>query len=181
MEVHDLKQDVVYKFTADRWLSKNHGDKTIVAELPVSEKVLSDGTVEAGPGDKTTYEVAVKTGNVRNAGTDANVFCTIVGTNGDTGERALTRSKNHRMNKFERNHTDLFDLEAVDLGDLTRLKIWHDNKGLLGGDWFLDSVTVKCAGNADVVFPCNAWLSQGQGLVKELSPQTTDVEGFQVR
>ena len=48
-----------------------------------------------------TYEVHVYTGDVKSAGTDANVFLTMFGENGDTGERALSKSETHR-DKFER-------------------------------------------------------------------------------
>ena len=44
----------------------------------------------------------VYTGDERFAGTDANVFLTIYGENGDTGERALKDSSTN-INKFERN------------------------------------------------------------------------------
>ena len=47
------------------------------------------------------YEVRVYTGDIKSAGTDANVFLTMFGENGDTGERALTKSETHR-DKFER-------------------------------------------------------------------------------
>ena len=43
----------------------------------------------------------VVTGNVSHAGTDANVFLTIYGENGDSGERQLSKSETNR-NKFER-------------------------------------------------------------------------------
>ena len=41
------------------------------------------------------------TGDVRGAGTDANVFCIIFGDRGDTGERKLHKSETN-SNKFER-------------------------------------------------------------------------------
>lgn len=39
-----------------------------------------------------------------------------------TGQVPLKASKNHSMNKFERNQMDEFDFEAVDIGDLTKIK-----------------------------------------------------------
>ena len=47
--------------------------------------------------------VTVYTGDVRGAGTDANVFINMSGEYGDTGERQLEDSSTHSMNKFERN------------------------------------------------------------------------------
>jgi len=48
-----------------------------------------------------TYKVSVMTGDVYGAGTDANVFLTIYGDLGDTGERKLSKSETN-SNKFER-------------------------------------------------------------------------------
>ena len=36
----------------------------------------------------TTFSVTIKTGDKKNAGTDANVFITLFGTQDDTGKRA---------------------------------------------------------------------------------------------
>lgn len=59
--------------------------------------------------------MSVKTGDVRGAGTDANVFVQIYGDKGDTGKLQL-RSAENTKNKFERGRTDQFVLEAVDIG-----------------------------------------------------------------
>ena len=41
------------------------------------------------------YKVCTYTGDVRGAGTDANVTITIFGENGDTGEHCLDNSRNN--------------------------------------------------------------------------------------
>lgn len=46
------------------------------------------------------------TGDVKGAGTDANVFITMYGEYGDTGERQLGNSDTHR-NKFERGNVSV--------------------------------------------------------------------------
>ena len=46
------------------------------------------------------------TGDVKGAGTDANVFITIYGEYGDTGERQLSKSETH-SNKFERRNVSV--------------------------------------------------------------------------
>lgn len=78
------------------------------------------------------YKVQVKTGDIRGAGTDANVFLQLFGVNGDAGERKLESSGNN----FERGHTDTFGIEAVDLGDLIKARVRHDGSGF-GSAWFL--------------------------------------------
>lgn len=62
------------------------------------------------------YSVKVLTGNLPGAGTDADVFITIFGKNGDSGERVLDNAQDN----FERGRTDVFSVEAVDLGELER-------------------------------------------------------------
>lgn len=47
-----------------------------------------------------TYKISVRTGDMYKAGTDANVFLTIYGDLGDTGERKLSKSESSK-NKFE--------------------------------------------------------------------------------
>lgn len=44
---------------------------------------------------ETTYLVTVVTGNQPRAETDAEIFCTLIGQWGDTGERILSDSKSH--------------------------------------------------------------------------------------
>jgi hypothetical protein len=108
-----------------------------------------------------TYEVTVKTTNKRGAGTDANVYIIIYGELGDSGERHLNKSKTHR-NKFERNQTDIFDLEIVHLGELKKVRVWHDNSGLLA-KWHLETITVKDTKTGkEYEFPCNRWLAKGE-------------------
>lgn len=62
------------------------------------------------------------------AGTDANVWMIIFGENGDTGTLALKESSN--TNKFERKQTDTFRFpDILGLGELSKVRIWHDNSG----------------------------------------------------
>ena len=78
--------------------------------------------VDLGP---VKYEVLVVTGDVKHAGTDANVFITVYGTNGDTGKRPLTKKF---RNLFERNQIDKFILEVVDLGTLLLKLLKHSSQ-----------------------------------------------------
>lgn len=55
---------------------------------------------------------------------DCNLICFL--------RRNLKSSKTYR-DKFERNHGDLFTVEAADLGNLKKIKIGHDNAGLSAG------------------------------------------------
>jgi hypothetical protein len=84
--------------------------------------------------------VYVNTGDVWGAGTDANVSLILFGFRGDSGEQKLTSSETNK-NKFERKQTDVFTFECLELGELSKCRIWHDGSGP-GAGWFLDSVEV---------------------------------------
>ena len=105
------------------------------------------------------YVVEVYTGNKFGCGTNANVFCTVYGDKGDTGERQLSHSETH-MDKFEKGQMDKFKMECADLGNIYKLKIRHDNSGF-SPDWFLDRIEVK-DGIKTYVFYCEQWLAKGK-------------------
>ena len=73
------------------------------------------------PAAMTTYHVYVHTGNKLGAGTDANVYVVLFGGKDDTGTMFLKSSKTNK-NKFERNQMDEFVIEAVDIGELQKIK-----------------------------------------------------------
>lgn len=103
------------------------------------------------------YEIIVITGDVKGGGTDANVFITIYGVNGDSGKRAL---KQKFRNLFERGHTDRFMLEMLDLGELLRVRVEHDNTGTKAG-WYLECVEITNTANwVTTIFMCGKWLDR---------------------
>lgn len=65
------------------------------------------------------YDVQVTTGNVSNAGTDANVFITLHGPNGTTTK---TKLKNQSRNSFEKGKTDVFTIEVEDVGEISSIR-----------------------------------------------------------
>lgn len=108
------------------------------------------------------YQISVHTGDIDNAGTNANVYITIHGENGSTGLRLLKKSQNNES-KFEQGQTDIFEIEAVWLKDLTKVIIGHDGKGF-GAGWFMDKVVIKESADAEreFIFMCNRWLDEGE-------------------
>lgn len=121
--------------------------------------------------------MAVKTGDCFSAGTDANVFVTLFGEHGDTGQYQLNQSEN-TSNKFERGRVDKFTIEAVDIGRLERLHIGHDGTGP-GSGWYLDEVVVDAPSHGErYVFPCDRWLAKSESDGKidlDLYPRTETV------
>ncbi|XP_078666046.1 lipoxygenase homology domain-containing protein 1-like isoform X1 [Branchiostoma floridae x Branchiostoma belcheri] len=196
VEVEDVKAKKKYYFPCQRWLATDEDDGQIARELVPVDKALFDKTRSLKKGKSTTslrdelglemmaqtttYHVNVKTGDVRGAGTDANVYTILYGENDDTGIMQLKTSKNN-SNKFERNQLDEFTLEGVDIGDLKKIKIWHDNKGGFAG-WFLESVEINAPSLGQKwFFPCGRWLDKGQDdgkLERELFPTNTATEEY---
>jgi len=60
------------------------------------------------------------------------------------------------------------------LGDITKIRVEHDNSGFSPG-WLLDSVEItNTASNCKWAFPCNTWLDKRQGdgqIAKEFYPR----------
>ncbi len=103
----------------------------------------------------TTQHVTVVTGTARSGGTDAHVYLTMFGSNGNSGERELD---NH-ANNFEVGANDVFSIEMEDIGEIERVRVRHDNSGE-GPGWFLDRVIIHNERtDSEVVFPCNRWLA----------------------
>ena len=78
----------------------------------------------------TSYKITVKTSDLRGAGTDANVYVVIFGENGDSGQLHLKESQTNK-DPFERNQQDVFSIPSLlSLGQLVKMRVWHDNKGV---------------------------------------------------
>uniref|UniRef100_I3LDH6 Lipoxygenase homology PLAT domains 1 n=1 Tax=Sus scrofa TaxID=9823 RepID=I3LDH6_PIG len=188
IDITDMNNEITYYFPCQRWLAVEEDDGQLSRELlPVDESyVLSPSEDEEGGGggdnnplnnlaleqkDKsTTFSVTIKTGDKKNAGTDANVFITLFGTQDDTGMTLLKSSKTN-SDKFERDSIEIFTVETLDLGDLWKVRIGHDNTGK-GPGWFVDWVEVdapslgKC-----MTFPCGRWLAKNEddgAIVRDL-------------
>ncbi|MGW7042201.1 PLAT/LH2 domain-containing protein [Streptomyces avermitilis] len=101
------------------------------------------------------YRINVHTADVDGAGTDANVYITVFGSNGSSDEIQLDSGRDD----FERNSVDTFTHTLRDLGDLYRIRIRHDNSGSRPG-WFLDRITIRDEdSDKECAFPCARWLA----------------------
>uniref|UniRef100_A0A8C9QTD1 Polycystic kidney disease 1b n=1 Tax=Scleropages formosus TaxID=113540 RepID=A0A8C9QTD1_SCLFO len=82
------------------------------------------------------YRVLVKTGWVKGSGTTAHVGLSLYGLN-RSGSRHLRQD-----GAFQRNGLDDFQLETdANLGEIWKIRIWHDNTGL-DPSWYLQHVVV---------------------------------------
>ncbi|XP_030300549.1 oxygen-regulated protein 1 [Calypte anna] len=152
-----------FSFPARRWLDWDQGNGEISMELPVLQQGQPILPV-------TVYKVHVTTGELWNAGTEADVFICIYGERGDTGSRQLLRSQ--KPKKFLKGQTDIFAVEAVHLGHLYKIVMGHNGLGS-GNGWFLDKVVIKDPiTDLDYTFLCHRWLDQGQddgNIARELT------------
>lgn len=169
-EAEDDSDVESYWFFVSKWFARSEGDKLMVREfVPTDEQ----GKALRGQLEELDYKVDVVTGDESGAGTDSNVFITVYGENGDTGERQLKETIDDKRNKFERNQKDEFVIKAIDIGKLTKVKIRHDNTKM-GSAWFLDRVDVEdVKRKKNYFFYCQRWLAtdKDDGLIsRELVP-----------
>ena len=112
------------------------------------------------------YRIRVETSDVSYAGTDADVYVKLCGERGDTGKRHLKASLKNKMNKFEKGHTERFEVKAVDLGRIERVVVGHNAEGF-GAGWHLHSIVVR---NMDVdtstryLFPADRYVCHSSDL-----------------
>ena len=112
------------------------------------------------------YEIIVVTGSVNFAGTDAGVFITLYGKKGASEKLALTQTMDHRK-PFKKGAHDCFFVETDDVGEMTRVRIEHNNRGTAPG-WYLDHIEVKELDANDAPrrswrFNCNQWIATDEG------------------
>uniref|UniRef100_U3K6L3 Oxygen-regulated protein 1 n=1 Tax=Ficedula albicollis TaxID=59894 RepID=U3K6L3_FICAL len=166
-----------FSFPVHRWLAEDQAGGEISVEFPV----LQQG--------QPILPVHVTTGDLWNAGTEADVYISVYGERGDTGSRQLLRSQ--KSKKFS-----IFLSISVHLG-FCLYKIFIGHNGL-GSDqkshlhstlnhyvndrngWFLDKVVIKDPVKyLDYTFLCHRWLDQGQddgNIAREL--HVTDPSTF---
>ena len=119
------------------------------------------------------YKVEVTTGKGPGSDTQAKPYIEIRGLRGDTGIRRLYRSKNHPDEMFKLGQTDTFDVEAVDLNELTEILLGHSSQDR-GAGWFVEHITIKLEQPYVRLwnFPCKKWFDRGQddGKIERIIP-----------
>ncbi|ETE71768.1 XK-related protein 4, partial [Ophiophagus hannah] len=141
-------------YPLNRWLFEEDGSET-VTELAVVRP-------NEAPLKEITYSLSVYTGTLPASETDANIFITLFGTNGDSYKRQLKHSKS--CPQFEKGQISTFAIQAVDLGMLSSVLVEHNNSGY-GAGWYLDQILIQELGKSDsqYVFSCQQWLDSGVG------------------
>jgi lipoxygenase homology domain-containing protein 1 len=69
--------------------------------------------------------------------------------------------KKEEGDPFEKNKTDEFKLNGLDVGEVTKINLSHDGKSM-GDGWYVDTVTIVVKG-LTTEFKCDRWLDVGEG------------------
>ena len=145
----------------------------VVANVFLSQGELQEGHV---------YQVSIQTGMWRGYGTTANVGIIIYGEDDKTDEIILT-DKNLNKDFFARGSVNNFTITVPkSLGELLKIKIWHDNSGDNPG-WFFHQILVVDVETAQQThFLANRWLAveKGDGKIELEIPKAEkkDLSGF---
>lgn len=87
------------------------------------------------------FKVLVKTGDVKGAGTDSNVYIVLVDEDGDKSRNVLLDC--NWRNDFEQGNTDTFQIRNVpSLGHVKTINLWRDTSGV-NDDWFVEYIKIK--------------------------------------
>ena len=112
-------------------------------------------------------EIIVKTGDVKGAGTDANVYCVLVN---EDGIRSRDLNLDCRWkNDFEKGSIDHFKVHCgLQPGPVKRIEVWRDDSGL-SDDWYVEWVKVKKVNSPSDqepdIFPCHRWVKAERKLI----------------
>ncbi|XP_043820940.1 polycystic kidney disease and receptor for egg jelly-related protein [Dromiciops gliroides] len=109
------------------------------------------------PYDHICYLVTFYTGSRLGAGTRADVFLQLLGTEASSEVHCLSHPD---FTTFYRGSTDTFLLTTRnDLGDIRAIRVWHNNEGSCPS-WYLSRVKVENIFDRHIwLFLCRTWLS----------------------
>jgi hypothetical protein len=158
-DVGNIESITVYLDGGDDW----YLDGMLLGEdyYPV-HKWLSNSRVVATEANVTDYTITVKTADIAFAGTDGDVYVTLVGTNGKTEKILLDTSG---YDDFERDDNDTYTLNMVrNVGTVTQIIFSLED----GNDWCVESI--KLDGKTYTV---NRWLEEDNELTIDLSSKST--------
>mmetsp|Transcript_6525 Transcript_6525/g.18200 ORF Transcript_6525/g.18200 Transcript_6525/m.18200 type:complete len:530 (+) Transcript_6525:1493-3082(+) len=161
LEITDFAMDKVYFFPCQRWLGKGLGDEVLqlfpTSALPAAQQDVS-----------TCFRVDIKTSAFRGAGTEANVYCILYGTTGNTGRQPLV----HGQHPFASNKlTTFFIYTTHPIGKLLKAVLGHDNAGLQPA-WHVDHMEVVNTATGSLwLFEVKSWIDKESGAIaKEIFP-----------
>ncbi|XP_064634877.1 allene oxide synthase-lipoxygenase protein-like [Lineus longissimus] len=108
---------------------------------------------------QSTYIIRIKTGDKKNAGTDAHVSIRLYDDEGESSP--LMKLDVPMRDDFERGHVDEFRIRnhELSLGPIARIELNRDTSGITNANWFVDVIEVldnRTKGN--YIFPVHRWV-----------------------
>ncbi|XP_046860542.1 lipoxygenase homology domain-containing protein 1-like isoform X2 [Xenia sp. Carnegie-2017] len=141
ISVYVPSRDEEIVFSCHCWLAEDKDDGRLERELSST---------------LATYHLALATGDVDNGGTEAVPYVQIFGERGDTG---IIELRKEASSGFVRGKTDFFNVDAVDIGAIQKIRVGHNGQGYESG-WFLEEVVLDCPQHGEhLIFPAHIWLS----------------------
>ncbi|CAF3675555.1 unnamed protein product [Rotaria socialis] len=141
-----------YFFPVNRWLSIDYFDgKAKIIFSTDKQKISSNEIIR--------YEVYIVTGSMFDAATCSPVWITINGTRGSIVNKYLEIAENESF-PFEPNNRDLFILYDIDIGELNKLILGHENGNAEQG-WFVESIAIHIPSKQyqSEIYKINKWLN----------------------
>ncbi|XP_062602879.1 uncharacterized protein LOC134264616, partial [Saccostrea cucullata] len=132
--------------------------------------------------DTNFYLLSVYTGMRKGAGTLSNVNFVISGDEADTGIRSLSDGVRKGFETASVNKYVMGNSES--LGNLTHIRIWHDNSGPKGRrSWYLNRIVVDDLRTQErYIFLCDKWLAidEEDGMIDRILPVSSkdDITSF---
>ena len=113
---------------------------------------------------RAEFSVPVRTGTSDGADTDSNLYLTIHGSLGNTGEIRLNALRGNDV--FERGANEVFTFQAANVGEITAVVVRSDGQ-FMGSSWQLDAISVRHS-QAGAVFErgVNRWMDGGQVVIR---------------
>ena len=151
VEIKDMsKPDVRFHFPIKAWFDAR--------EEPKMTRQTIYAVTNDPEADSTTYKIDVRTSDVDDAGTDANVTITVFGDKGDTGPLRL----DNREDNFKRSGGDAFAVSGKNVGAMTHVVVGHDESQLMGDpSWHVAEIRVfNLRTGETLTFPADCWIGK---------------------
>ncbi|CAF0922726.1 unnamed protein product, partial [Brachionus calyciflorus] len=155
--VNIIFNNTLYKFIANKWLD---GDLKKSNEKLTSIELEPTSIIE----NITVYEIEVKTADEISAGTDANVYLDIFGTDGDIIKLELKEPLDNE-NPFERNALNKFVVIEKNIGKIKKIAVFTEAKGS-GSSWKLSYVKILL-NKTYYNFSANRWIDSKTELIQD--------------
>ncbi|CAF0913540.1 unnamed protein product [Rotaria sordida] len=149
-----------YFFSVHRWLSIDYFDgKTKITLSSDIQKISSNENLLENRSNVIRYEIYIVTGSMYDAATCSPVWITINGTRGSIINKYLEIAENESF-PFESDNHDLFILYDIDIGEIDKLILGHENLTAEQG-WFVQSISIHIPSKQyqSEIYKINKWLN----------------------